>query len=253
MNSEEANRQITQMIAFIRQEAKEKAEEIEVKTESAFMAEKLSLQTEASIKIREEFAKNQKEALIAKKIQRSKEISKARFDTMESRDKKINSLKDEVLGKLEAVEKHQQYSELVRVLIVQGLIKMGDEENVKVQCRKCDVEIVKGELEQAKAMFLKAVKEATGVAIKVTVSVDEQNPLPPPPSPERQGATCRGGVVLTARNGKVICRNTLDSRLDVVYNNLLPQVRGILFGVRPGGHSNKSEEEKEAAEEKSGH
>ena len=46
MNSADADRQIEQMIAFIAQEAKEKAEEIAVKTEKEFMADKLSLETQ---------------------------------------------------------------------------------------------------------------------------------------------------------------------------------------------------------------
>lgn len=47
MNSLDADRQIEQMIAFIAQEAREKAEEISIKTEKEFMAEKLSQETQA--------------------------------------------------------------------------------------------------------------------------------------------------------------------------------------------------------------
>ena len=52
MNSADADRQIEQMIAFIAQEAKEKAEEIQVKTEKEFMADKLSLETQLRSAIR---------------------------------------------------------------------------------------------------------------------------------------------------------------------------------------------------------
>jgi hypothetical protein len=41
-----------------------------------------------------------------------------------------------------------------------------------------------------------------------------------------------GGVVLSSRNGQIICRNTLDSRLDIAFAALKPQVRGTLFGFR---------------------
>jgi hypothetical protein len=41
-----------------------------------------------------------------------------------------------------------------------------------------------------------------------------------------------GGVVLSARNGQIVCRNTLDSRLDIAFSQLKPQVRGTLFGFR---------------------
>ena len=42
MNSDDAERQILQMIEFIKQEAREKAEEISVKTENEFNANKLT-------------------------------------------------------------------------------------------------------------------------------------------------------------------------------------------------------------------
>ena len=41
-----------------------------------------------------------------------------------------------------------------------------------------------------------------------------------------------GGIVLSARNGQIVCRNTLDSRLDIAFEQLKPQIRGTLFGFR---------------------
>jgi len=61
MNPADADRQIEQMIAFIAQEAREKAEEISVKTEKEFMADKLSLETQAAISIRADHEKNEEE------------------------------------------------------------------------------------------------------------------------------------------------------------------------------------------------
>ena len=61
MNATEADRQIKQMIAFIKQEAQEKAEEIRVKTNSACMAEKLNLTMQMSLAIRDEFDRMKKD------------------------------------------------------------------------------------------------------------------------------------------------------------------------------------------------
>jgi hypothetical protein len=33
-----------------------------------------------------------------------------------------------------------------------------------------------------------------------------------------------GGVVLASRDGKIVCENTLDARLDVVFRQKLPEV-----------------------------
>ena len=41
-----------------------------------------------------------------------------------------------------------------------------------------------------------------------------------------------GGIVLSSRGGQIVCRNTLDSRLDIAFAALKPQVRGTLFGFR---------------------
>lgn len=68
MNSQEADRQIEQMIAFIAQEAKEKAEEIQTKTEKEFMAEKLSLETQLSQQIRSEHEKSKQQYYITKRM-----------------------------------------------------------------------------------------------------------------------------------------------------------------------------------------
>jgi len=58
--------------------------------------------------------------------------------------------------------------------------------------------------------------------------------LPPGPSKATEGmSSCYGGIKLSAKNGKIVCKNTLDSRLDLSFQQLQPQVRGLLFGIRP--------------------
>ncbi len=43
-----------------------------------------------------------------------------------------------------------------------------------------------------------------------------------------QGGDC-GGVILTSLDRRIVCSNTLQSRLDLCFEELLPQIRGILF------------------------
>lgn len=38
-----------------------------------------------------------------------------------------------------------------------------------------------------------------------------------------------GGVAVSASHGRIVCDNTLSSRLSVVYQELLPKIRGMLF------------------------
>lgn len=39
-----------------------------------------------------------------------------------------------------------------------------------------------------------------------------------------------GGVVLSAQEGRIVCSNTLDQRLQLAYEQLLPEIRKTLFG-----------------------
>lgn len=68
MNAKDADRQIKQMIAFIAAEAKEKVEEIQVKTSSEFNADKLNRITEARLQLTEEFDAKEKNMAIQKRM-----------------------------------------------------------------------------------------------------------------------------------------------------------------------------------------
>jgi len=230
MNNTDADRQIEQMIAFIQQEAKEKAEEIAVKTEKEFMADKLSLETQLTQQIRNENERNKKNFLIQKKIAKSKALTESRLSTMRRRDEKMNELKSAVLARLTEVSKSPSYPQLIKFLIGQGLMTLM-ENNVTIQCRKEDLKVVKQQLQDGIKLFQDTMKASSGVLPTVNVTVDESNYLPPAPTGQ-DGASCTGGVLLAARNGQIVCRNTLDHRLEIAFEALKPQIRGALFGVR---------------------
>jgi len=231
MNPADADRQIEQMIAFIAQEAREKAEEISVKTEKEFMADKLQLERQLSLQIRAEHEKMKKNWAVSKKIEKSKQLTESRVSTMRRRDDKINELKNEVLIKLAEVAKDDRYSDLLKFLISQGLMTLM-EDDVVLQCRECDLGLVKKQLPGAIQQYRDVMKQATQVEPKVNVNIDSTTFLPPPPKQGYVGPTCSGGILLSCRDGQIICRNTLDARLDICFESLKPQIRGTLFGVR---------------------
>jgi len=231
MNPLDADRQIDQMIAFIKQEAKEKAEEIRIKTEKEFMADKLSYETQQNFIIRQEHEKMKKDLLIQKRIEKSKKLSEARFTVMRKRDEKINMLKKEVLNKLSDVSKKPEYKSLIRFLISQGLVTL-QEPIVLLQCRKEDLQIVKDQLDEGVKQYIKTMQVGAKTTPEVRVTVDEVNFLPPGPVAGQATNSCCGGVQLSCRGGQILCRNTLDHRLDLAFEALKPQIRGVLFGVR---------------------
>jgi len=230
MNSKDAERQITAMIGFIKQEAKEKAEDIMRDIEKEATADKLTKERTLTSSIKDEFAKKKKEKLINKRIGRSRKENESRITKMRERDSIIKTLRQEVLEKLAEVAKDKKYPDLVKFLIVQALMTI-TENKVILQCRKEDVNIVKGQLDGAIKLYQDYIKENTGIVPKCSVDISNDHLAPAPVKGKKQHS-CSGGVVLSARNGTIVCKNTLDSRLDLCFDNLIPQIRGILFGVR---------------------
>jgi len=216
-----ATDQIRQMVNFILQEAHEKANEIRVKTEHDFNLEKQTLVHEAKLNIQDEFTKKEKDQEIKERIARSAEIGECRVKKMKIRDELLKSLLGEAGSKAAVVTKGQNYPQLLQKLIVQGLIKI-EEDVVTIFCRGEDVDTVKGVIGPATEEYVEIMKRESGVTLKPTVVLNEDR------SKDLPDSSC-GGVLLTALNGKIVCDNTMTSRLQLVYEELLPSIRAILF------------------------
>lgn len=48
-------------------------------------------------------------------------------------------------------------------------------------------------------------------------------------SSKHLAAETSGGVIATADTGRIVCDNTMKARLDLIYEELLPSIRAILF------------------------
>jgi len=219
------------MAAYFKLEAKEKAEEIEQRTEAEFQAifaEKIKL---ASVSVQTDMEHKRKEKNITKKIERSRAQSESRLKRMEMRSKIMKQVKAECYQQLEGVSKNARYGDLCKYLIVQGLMTI-TETRVILQCRKEDVTVVTAQIEPAIKLYQEFMRTATGITPKAAIDLDQQEFLPSGPVKGELRLACLGGVVLSAREGKIVCRNTLDSRLDLCFEALIPQIRGLLFGVR---------------------
>jgi len=209
------------MVNFILQEAHEKANEIRVKTEHDFNLEKQTLVHEAKLAIQDEFAGKEKDREIQERIARSAEIGECNVKKMKIRDELLQSLLTEAGEKCAMVAKGQNYSQLLQKLIVQGLIKI-EEMNVTIYCRGEDKASVASILEAAVAEYVEIMERESGIKLIPNVVLNEDE------SKNLADATY-GGVILTAINGKIVCDNTLTARLTLVYEELLPSIRSILF------------------------
>mmetsp|Transcript_9410 Transcript_9410/g.13356 ORF Transcript_9410/g.13356 Transcript_9410/m.13356 type:complete len:221 (-) Transcript_9410:330-992(-) len=216
-----ASDQIRQMVNFILQEAHEKANEIRVKTEHDFNLEKQTLVHEAKLAIQEEFAKKEKDREVQERIARSAEIGECRVKKMKIRDELLQTLITESGAKCGMVARGQNYPHLLQKLIVQGLIKI-EELEVTVYSREQDVSVVEEILPAAVEEYVEIMERESGIKLSpvVTINTDRSKDLP---------ESTYGGVTLTAINGKIVCDNTMTSRLQLVYEELLPSIRAILF------------------------
>lgn len=192
-----------------------------MQTEHDFNLEKQTLVHEAKLNIQEEFAKKEKDREIQERIARSAEIGECRVKKMKIRDDLLQTLLSEAGAKCAVVTRGTNYPQLLQKLIVQGLIKI-EENEVTIFCRGEDVKTVTKILPDAIKEYVDIMKRESGVTLapKVTLNADRSKDLK---------ETSYGGVLLTALNGKIQCDNTMSSRLALVYEELLPSIRAILF------------------------
>ena len=140
---------------------------------------------------------------------------------MKIRDDLLQQLISEATTKCVAVASGANYPQLLQKLIVQGLIKI-EENTIEIYCRTKDVPIVAKILPDAVAEYVSIMQRESGVKLQpvVTMNPDRSRDL---------SDSVAGGIVLTALNGHITCDNTLKSRLALVYEELLPAIRAILF------------------------
>jgi len=216
LSDKDVQKQIQHMMAFIDQEASEKAEEIEAKAEEEFNIEKGRLVQQQRLKIMEFYERKEKQVELQKKIQNSNLLNQARLKILKAREDNISGIIEEARGKLSSITKNQaQYKQILVGLIAQSLCQLVESE-VVIQCRQQDVNLVKEALPQAVQIFKDICKKDARTVI------DNENFLGPDVS---------GGVVVTFQKGKIKVENTLDSRLEMISRQMLPETRETLFGI----------------------
>ncbi|XP_007033474.2 PREDICTED: V-type proton ATPase subunit E2 isoform X1 [Theobroma cacao] len=225
MNDGDVSRQIQQMVRFIRQEAEEKANEISVSAEEEFNIEKLQIVEVERRKIKQEYERKAKQVEVRKKIQYSMQLNASRLKVLQAQDDLVNSIKESARKELLRLSNDKRgYKKLLKALIVQSLVRLR-EVAVLLRCREVDRKVVESVLEEAKREYAEKLKVQPP---KITI---DNVYLPPPPSnADSHDPYCSGGVVLASEDGKIVCENTLDARLDVAFRQKLPEIRRRLVG-----------------------
>lgn len=89
------------------------------------------------------------------------------------------------------------------------------EGNVLIKTRQVDQQIIQNILPQVVTDY----KTQIGKDVKITLDTESFLPVD----------TC-GGIELTALNGRIRVPNTLESRLELISQQLIPEIRTALFG-----------------------
>lgn len=88
-----------------------------------------------------------------------------------------------------------------------------------------DREEVKKLLGECEEEYTRRMQEETNTEKRCALHVDESKTLE---------AADLGGVTLISADGKIVCKNTFDSKLKLVYEEMLPVIRELIFpAVKP--------------------
>lgn len=126
------------------------------------------------------------------------------------------------------------------------------EKELLLKCRKEDLNLIKELIPECETEFAAIMKREVNqpsseeggahhhhIHYETKLTLKEDEFLKP-----EEGGEC-GGIILTNTNGRIVCNNTLKSRLDLCFEELLPHIRQLLFPVpEPEVPADKVEEHK---------
>lgn len=150
-----------------------------------------------------------------KKIQSSNMLNQARLKALKVREDHVRNVLDEARRQLlSSIKDSDRYRDILSKLMLQALYQIL-EGDVLVKAREVDGPVVSSLFPDVLIKY----KEASGKDLQL--KLDTENFLP---------SECAGGIELTSGRGRIKVVNTLESRLDLISAQLVPQIRIALFG-----------------------
>jgi V-type H+-transporting ATPase subunit E len=215
MSDDQVAGELKKMTAFIRQEALEKAREIQIKADEEFAIEKSKLVRQETSSIDAAYEKKFKVASMSQQITRSTVANKSRLRILSARQELLDGLFEQAQKRLADASKDKtKYQQLLKNLLLEGLYAL-NEPKIQVRARKSDYDALKKAIGEAQKEYKDKVGQDT------EVDIDEKNPHPDE-SP--------GGISIIGGAGKIDIDNTLAARLKLLETDALPSVRVTLFG-----------------------
>lgn len=174
MSDDQVATELRKMTAFIKQEALEKAREINLKADEEFSIEKSKLVRSETQRIDGEYEKKFKQASMSQQITKSTLANKQRLRVLSARQELLDDLFENANKKLAdtATKDKKKYEEILKNLLLEGLYAL-TEKKVLVRCRKKDDDVVKKAGESAKQEYKKSMDGR-----EVEITIDEKERLP---------------------------------------------------------------------------
>lgn len=233
MDAREAMQCNEALLKFINRTGQDKINTISKQGQEEFNSQRASYIRDEQERIVSDYKTRLAQDEIKLKIQRSANENAARIQKMKTVNALIEKLYKEAKTKMIAKQQHDQaqYRELLKNLIVQGLIKLMEAE-VHVRCRKSDLHLVNEIHEEAAEEYKKLMKREVKLFkdrdVPLKLIIENHKFLPE--YDETDGVdSCMGGIMLHARKGRIVCSNTIDDRLQLVYQEAIPEIRKMLF------------------------
>ncbi|KAK2195822.1 bifunctional V-type ATPase subunit E/V-type ATPase subunit E [Babesia duncani] len=219
VDENDSQHQIQQMITFILNEAKDKAEEIESGAIEDFNVEKMNIFEQRKDEIRAKLLKS----VNSKRLKQNKAKNAAHMDLRNRLLSYKCDIMDSIsLAALEQIEKithnADSYSEILTLLILSGSISLCSD-NIQIRCRAKDVSLVTACIPKVKEKFAALVSNDNRVRGTIDFQVDNTNHI----------SDDSIGVVLFTANGKIECDCTLNTRLNRCFKMLTPEFKKALF------------------------
>ncbi|KAF9561704.1 ATPase V1/A1 complex subunit E [Agrocybe pediades] len=213
LNDDEVLSEMNKMVAFIKQEALEKAREIKVKADEEFAIEKAKLVKQEQQAIDAQYEKKRKNAEVAQKIAQSTITNKSRLKLLHKREEILQEIFAAVREPATPLYKTNGYVQFLEGVLTESFLYLM-EATVTIHSRKSDVDVVN----QAAESAAKAYKDISGrdIDYEVEGSIADDS--------------SQGGVKISSGNGRITLDNTMEERLRLLEDKMLPEIRENLFG-----------------------
>jgi vacuolar-type H+-ATPase subunit E/Vma4 len=164
---------------------------------------------------------------INQKIAASAKTNETRIKRMACRNDHLQLLREATKAKLisDLAPETDHYKQTVKQLIVQGMIRLLEDE-VELKVRAGEEDMINEMLADCESQFSEHMLSETGrdYTTKLTVMTDRHLTV-------EEGSEF-GGVNLYAHGRRIVVANTLQDRMNLVFEMALPQIRKMLFPAK---------------------